>query len=209
MAQDVCALIARNEAGLIQRISNVFINISETVTTGVDIEASYQRPITLVGGADESIAFRFFANYLDEVSFAFPGSTPLNESGALDYPEWLMNASFTYQRGPFRMMLQSTYRDSTIRNPLWVEGIDIQDNSVASRTYVNLNLAYEVDWGDTLGEVYFYAGNLTDEDPPLMPGTIGGNGNANYTDNGIFDTLGRNYNVGISVRILGALVTNV
>src|SRR5690606_34993646 len=136
-AQDICALITRLDADppLIINIFDVFVKVAEAVTRGVDFELSYARPINIIGGSDESIQLRFFANYLDEVSFAFEGVEPLNEAGSLDYPEWLATGSFTYNRGPFSLTWQTRYRDSTVRNPLWVEGVDIEDNGVPSRAY--------------------------------------------------------------------------
>ena len=89
-AQDICALISRNDTGtpFIRQILNVFINIAETKTSGIDIETSWRKDLRIFGG-DESIGLRFFANYLDEVSSQFVGVAPLNEAGELAYPEWL------------------------------------------------------------------------------------------------------------------------
>jgi iron complex outermembrane receptor protein len=203
-AQEICNLITRVDADppLIRNIFNVFINVSEAVTSGVDFEVSYARPINIVGGNDESIAFRFFANYLDEVSFQFAGAPVLNLAGELDYPEWLATGSFTYNRGPFGMTLQTRYRDATIRDVDWVQGIDIEDNTVASRSYTNLNLSYDFEWNNTTAQAYFYVGNLFDEDPPLLAGGVGGtSARASYTNEGIFDVLGRTYTLGIQVGL--------
>jgi outer membrane receptor protein involved in Fe transport len=181
----------------IRQIFNVFINIAETKTSGVDIEASYRRDMRIFGG-DESIGIRFFANYLDEVSSQFVGVVPLNEAGELAYPKWLATGSFTYTNGPFRFNWQTRYRDATIREMLWTEGIDIEDNSVAGRTYTNVNLSYDLDWGSATGQAYFYVGNLFDKDPPMLPGAVGATtGTAAFTDNNRFDTLGRTYSLGV------------
>jgi iron complex outermembrane receptor protein len=203
-AQEICALITRASTGkpIIRNLNNVFVNVSEAVTRGVDLELGYARPITLVGGNDESISVRLFANYLDEVSYAFAGAPVQNLAGELDYPEWLATASVSYNRGPFAMTWQTRYRDTTIRDLDWVEGIDIADNSVASRSYTNLNLAYDFEWGSTDAKAYFYVGNLFDEDPPIMAGGVSGrSGRASYTNEGIFDVLGRTYTVGIQLGL--------
>jgi outer membrane receptor protein involved in Fe transport len=199
-AQEICALISRNDTGtpFIRQILNVFINISETKTSGIDIEASYRNDIRIFGGGDESIGVRFFANYLDEVSAQFVGVTPLNEAGEIAYPEWLATGSFTYTNGPFNLNWQTRYRDATIREMLWVDGIDITDNSVSGRTYTNLNLAYDLDWGTATGQAYFYIGNLFDKDPPMVASAVGAtSGTAAFTDNNRFDTLGRTYSLGV------------
>jgi iron complex outermembrane receptor protein len=201
-AQEICALISRNDTGtpFIRQILNVFINIAETKTSGIDIEASYRKDMRIFGG-EESIALRFFANYLDEVSSQFVGVVPLNEAGELAYPEWLATGSFTYTNGPFRANWQTRYRDATIREMLWTEGVDIEDNSVSGRTYTNLNLSYDLEWGTATGQAYFYVGNLFDKDPPLVPAAVGATtGTAAYTDNNRFDTLGRTYSLGVQFQ---------
>lgn len=203
-AQDICALISRidGDPPLIRNILNVYINVAEAVTRGADLELSYARPVRIIGGEPESIGFRFFANYLDEVSFGFAGVEAINEAGSLSYPKWLAMGSFVYSRGPFSMMWQTRYRDSTIRNILWTEGVDIEDNSVSSRTYTNLNLSYDFEWGSTNAQAYFYVGNLFDKDPPMVATGIGGTtGRAAFTDAGIFDVLGRTFTVGFRVGL--------
>ncbi len=198
-AQDICALISRNDTGtpFIRQILNVFINIAETKTSGIDLETSWRKDVRIFGG-DESIGLRFFANYLDEVSSQFVGVVPLNEAGELAYPEWLATGTFNYTNGPFRFSWQTRYRDSTIRDALWTEGIDIEDNDIGGRTYTNLNLSYDLQWGAATGEAYFYVGNLFDKDPPMVPGGVGATtGTAAFTDNSRFDTLGRTYSLGV------------
>jgi iron complex outermembrane recepter protein len=202
-AQDICALISRNDTGtpFIRQILNVFINIAETKTSGVDLETSWRKNMRIFGGGDEQISVRFFANYLDEVSQQFVGVTPINESGEIGNPQWLATGTFAYTNGPFRFSWQTRYRDATIRDVLWREGIEVEDNSVSGRTYTNLNLSYDLEWGSATGQGYFYVGNLFDKDPPLVPTAVGATtGTAAYTDNNRFDTLGRVYTLGVNFR---------
>jgi len=63
-------------------------------------------------------------------------------------------------------------------------------------------LAYDFEWGSTDAKAYFYVGNLFDEDPPIMAGGVSGrSGRASYTNEGIFDVLGRTYTVGIQLGL--------
>jgi len=199
-AQEICALISRNDTGTpyIRQIYNLFINLAETHTSGIDIEASYAKDIRIFGGGNEQISLRFFANYLDEVSVQLAGVAPLNEAGEIGNPQWLTTGTFGYTNGPFRFSWQTRYRDATIREMLWKEGIDIEDNDVSGRTYTNLNLSYDVEWGAGSGNVYLYVGNLFDKDPPMVPGAVGATtGTATFTDNNRFDTVGRTYSLGL------------
>jgi outer membrane receptor protein involved in Fe transport len=205
---ELCALIKRSDVGTpyINQILNLFINVAETHTAGIDMEASYNRQVDWFGGGAERMSVRFFANYLDEASSAFVGEAQLDRAGETstlyDYPTRLANVSFTYGNGPFTFNLQTRYRSATVRDVTWVEGIDIQDNGVGSRAYTNMNLAYDFDWSDNTGQIYFYVGNLFDKDPPNIPGGIGAtSGYAGYGDmNRAFDTLGRTYSAGVRMR---------
>ena len=206
---ELCSLIRRSEVGTpyINQIYNLFINVAETHTAGIDFEASYNRQVDWLGGGGENIVLRFFANYLDEASSAFVGEAQLDrmgETSALyDFPQRLANLSFTYGNGPFAFNIQTRYRSETVRDVTWIEGIDIEDNSVGSRAYTNMNVAYDFEWSNAnSAQLYFYVGNLFDKDPPNIPGGIGAtSGYAGYGDmNRAFDTLGRTYSLGVRVR---------
>lgn len=205
---DLCDLIRRSDVGTpyISQIFNLFINVAHTRTSGLDFEAGYSRQVDWFGGGAERVAIRFFANYLEEASSAFVGEPPLDRAGETsalyDFPKRLANASFTYGNGPFTFNLQTRYRSATVRDVTWREGIDIEDNSVGSRAYTNMNLLYDFDWADNSAQLYFYVGNLFDKDPPLIPGGIGATtGWAGIGDiNRAFDTLGRTYSAGVRVR---------
>jgi len=202
-AADLCELITRSAVGTpyISQIFNLFINVAETTTAGIDIEASYRRPVTLLGGENEAITVRIFGNYLDEVTSAVVGERVINRAGEANFSKWLGNASFAYANGPFRANIQARYIGNTVRDKLWVEGIDIEDNDVSSRVYTNINVSYGFEWGDKTGEAYLFVGNLFDKDPPLAPGGLGlTTGTATHTNNGLFDTLGRTYTAGVRMR---------
>jgi outer membrane receptor protein involved in Fe transport len=205
---ELCSLIRRSEVGtpFINQIFNLFINVAETHTSGLDFEASYNRQVDWFGGGAERMSVRLFANYLDEASSAFVGEPSLDRAGETsalyDFPRELANVSFIYGNGPFTFNLQTRYRSKTVRDVTWVEGIDIQDNSVGSRAYTNMNLSYDFDWSENQAQIYFYVGNLFDKDPPNIPGGLGStSGYAGYGDmNRAFDVLGRAYSAGIRVR---------
>jgi len=203
-AEDLCKLITRSKVGTayISQIFNLFINVAETRTSGVDIEASYRRPVNLLGGEGETITVRAFANYLDEVSSAFVGEKVINRAGEANFSKWLATASLGYSNGPFSANIQTRYIGDIVRDKTWIEGIDIEDNSVESVSYTNVNLSYGFEFsGDKTGEVYLYVGNLLDKAPPISPGGVGlTTGTASHTNNGLFDTIGRTFTMGLSMR---------
>ena len=132
---------------------------------------------------------------------AFTGELQLDRSGETsaqyDFPRRLANVSFTYNNGPLTFNLQTRYRSETVRDVTWVEGRDIEDNSVGSRAYTNMNFAYNFDWSDNSAQVYLYVGNLFDKDPPPTPYIIlNGPVNGQY-----YDKVGRNFVAGVRVKL--------
>ncbi|MET0292041.1 MAG: TonB-dependent receptor, partial [Steroidobacteraceae bacterium] len=59
--QALCAYVTRDSNGELQIVENLFINIAKATTRGLDIEAFYDRRLTLFGGGPETIRVRLFA----------------------------------------------------------------------------------------------------------------------------------------------------
>lgn len=47
-----------------------------------------------------------------------------------------------YQAGPYGVRLQQRFIDNAILNVLWEEGVDVDDNKIASRSITNAGLYY-------------------------------------------------------------------
>ncbi len=65
--QSQCEWITRDDEGSITQIRNVFINIARARTRGVDFEAFYGHSVSLFGG-NEQVRLRAFATYVAESS---------------------------------------------------------------------------------------------------------------------------------------------
>jgi outer membrane receptor protein involved in Fe transport len=196
-ATDLCQYVLRDPTTRqITRVDSLFINLSRQVLTGIDIELNYQRDINLFGGG-ESLGFRFYASQVRENYNQLPRA-PRDNLG-LEQPEWRLLPALTYSRGPFRAFLQGRYFDGRTLNRLFKEGINVDDNSVPSVTYADLNLSYELAVGEQTYRLFANATNLFDRAPPQTPGNpgfVGGTGGPNAA---LYDTVGRTYTIGANI----------
>ncbi|MEO6340549.1 MAG: TonB-dependent receptor [Caulobacteraceae bacterium] len=200
-----CALIVRAPSGDLQEIRTVNLNLQWLRTKGVDIEADYRLPLSVLSpDVKGDLSFRAL------VTIALKQSTNLygvivdrsGETGAAGVPDYLINTFATYSNGPFASTLQFRYIPTglfdasrvgpdqpgyTLTNPN-----AITDNHVASRIYVNLFASYNlIERGGRRLQLFGSINNLMNTDPPVAP-QLGYSTNPVY-----FDQIGRYFRAGV------------
>ena len=193
-----CDLVHRNPAtGLISTVDNIFQNIDEVRTRGVDIEAIYRTPVYFFGG-EEILSARAFASYLAEASATNPGLPRIDRAGQTGIegggPEWQLNLSVAYRTGPWSLYVQERYISGGTYIANWGPN-DISDPTVDPAFYTSVQAAREVTLGQGAITLYVHVNNLFDADPPLAPdwrfsGSI-------HTNETLFDVLGRRFMAGV------------
>jgi outer membrane receptor protein involved in Fe transport len=171
--QEECPLIERT-GGIITRVSNVLVNIDNAKVSGTDLELTYQTEPDWFGSQSESLSLRFLAGYLGENSTTPLGGVKLDRAGATTLPEWTTTATLNYRVGPWGFNLQNRWIDSTLLDAEWVEGVDIDDNTIDSVDYTNLGVRYSKDAaGGNSWDAFLNVTNLFDENPPIIPTGVG------------------------------------
>lgn len=190
---ELCQYIFRGQNNVIERVLNVNLNVAAAVTSGVDLEMRYDMEPDFFSGETERLSMRLFAGYLGENSVqATPGALTRDDVGSQASPEWNATATLGYNVGPYGVRLVGRYLDSTLNNVLWVEGRDVDDNTVASQTIANLILSYS---GETARGgnwvASFNVTNLFDRDPPIIPSQSQRGGQQTISNQ--YDAYGRRY----------------
>jgi len=208
--QTLCQYVIRRDNapnGVIDRVENLFINMANQVISGIDVETSYRRDIRLFGGGPESLTLRLYATYLKENStqnVGAPRDERVGQVGApFALPKYKMTSNVSYRNGPFTVFLQGRWVDGGILDRLRVESTtnipnSIDDNTVASVFYTDVNLSYS-GMRDNNMEVFFNATNVFDRAPPPAPGVIGRAGTTEFNA-ALHDVLGRRYALGLNYR---------
>ena len=123
--------------------------------------------------------------------------------GGIALPKYKLTSNVNYRKGGFSMFLQGRWIDGGKLDRLRVESTtnipnSIEDNSVPSIFYTDLNVGYTLGQSDSLN-LYFNATNLFDRAPVLAPGIIGRAGTTEFNTS-IHDVVGRRYVVGFNYR---------
>ena len=109
-------------------------------------------------------------------------------------PEWRGNISADYRTPQFSVGALVRFVDGGTYDNTYVEGIDINDNSVSGRTYLDFNGAFHIN--DNF-EVFGKVNNVMNVDPPATPQVLAG---SLYAGSSHYDRIGRFYTGGVRMR---------
>ncbi len=176
-------IITRNTNGTIGSMLVLYRNLAAYKTRGLDIEASYRRPL---GGG--MVTMRAVANHIFDLNIN--GTDVAGIVGgdtAFSTPKWRLTGSVTYADDNFGVDLRARYVGGGIYSTVkGGNGQYILNNDVASRTYVDLGLQLKVQQQFTW---FVNINNMFDVDPPLTPYN-----NPNY------DIIGRYFSTGVKLK---------
>jgi outer membrane receptor protein involved in Fe transport len=198
--------------GVVNTVRNLFLNLNQLETSGVDIEADYVLPLSKFGTSG-SLTFRALATYLRTLKTTDATGNTIDRagqlgappSGATGLPRWQLNGLVTYDRGPLSMTVETRYISGGLYDVTFI-GPDqagysptlansINNNNVKSTVLVNLNAQYDLpDWAGSKVQVFGGINNLFDKDPVVNPSNQG-SGNMAFSD-----PFGRAFKLGFRLR---------
>jgi len=215
--QQFCALVTRDPTTKqLVLVGDIFVNINQSKVEGLDLEASFSRPIELFGG-DELISVRAFASWLltrsetGAPTAAFPngetkdraGQTGIQQSDGIAYafPDFKYTGNMTYKNGGFSYFLQGRYISPGTMENAPPTTTKIGHNHVAGAFYVDMRLGYTLDLGGKNVEIFANVTNMFDRDPPITPYWVPLGNNSLQTNPMMFDTIGRRFVIGAKVTL--------
>jgi outer membrane receptor protein involved in Fe transport len=148
---------------------------------------------------------RLLGGTLDTRTNTVAGSVPDELSGAYGtpagtLPELTANITASYRFGPWSVQLQERYIDEVLLDRTWVEGVDINDNTIDAQAWTNLVLGYQhAARGSGMWRLTFNVQNLFDDDPPIIPATGGGRFGAQAVSN-TYEVWGRRYELSFNME---------
>jgi len=202
---DQCANITRNPDGTIFIVNQTYQNVAKAAVRGIDIEGGYTHGIHLLGGGAESISTRVFTSYLasnEQISSNGARTEFAGDVGTTGLPSWKVTAYLQYANGPFTGFLESRFIEGGKLNAQYnLTAWDIASNHVASVTYFDLRLSYDIQVGSSTVQLYGVVNNLTDKGPPLAPAYVALSSSPIQTNQALYDVLGRRFTVGLKLQM--------
>jgi iron complex outermembrane recepter protein len=201
----LCENVIRDLGGNLTRVLLPYLNLDQAYVQGTDFEIAYTRDVDWLRSPNESFSVRALGGKLENRRNTVTGSVPDELAGSLvgpvAYPELTANVTASYRFGPWSIKLQERYIDSILLNRDWVEGVDIDDNTIPSKSWTNLVLGFGNEMRNgSQWRLTFNVQNLFDDDPPIIPATGGGRFGAQTTSN-TYDVWGRGYQLGFNVEL--------
>jgi outer membrane receptor protein involved in Fe transport len=169
--QQLCSQLVL-DSGAIGRIFNVYLNVASARVQGTDVEFTYDMEPNFFDSQQESFSVRGLAGFIKERSDTpFGNPVPTELQGSRDNPEVQGLLTVNYGIGPWGVQLQQKYIDSVRLNRRWVEGVDVDDNTISSGNYTNARLRYSSEMANG-GEwaLSFNVNNLLDRGMPIIAG---------------------------------------
>src|SRR5690606_1678047 len=106
-------------------------------------------------------------------------------SGTLGFPDFTGVVTANYDVGSYSFRLQGTYTGSVAFNGNWIEGIDVDNNSVSSETIISAQIGYRGTFANGAAwNARLNITNLFDREAPIM--ALGSPG---------YERFGRRYNM--------------
>jgi outer membrane receptor protein involved in Fe transport len=190
--QNLCGQLTRDSTGLLSRVEATLLNTASMKTSGIDIEFGYAHPI-----AQGQLSLRMLTTYVDKLVTTVSG-VPTDRAGQVGsgagVPHWRGNLFMDYRTAKYDAGILYRYVEGGTYDNTFVEGIDINDNSVGGRGYIDLNGTYKIT--DNI-DLYAKINNLLDADPPATPNIIS---QTIYASAPFYDRTGRYYIGGVRVR---------
>lgn len=180
----LCSQIVRG--GPNNRVTEVyatFVNLAEYKTHGVDFEASYSMPMeTISASMPGTLRLRALATYVPSLT-TYDGITKIQyvgdvgEAVPFGTPKWRGSLSIAYNDEAFSADARLRY----VGGGVWNHLLDIENNAISARTYLDIGAQVKVDGFTLFGSI----NNVFDRDPPLTT-----TGQVHYDQMGRYFTAG-------------------
>jgi hypothetical protein len=197
--QSLCAQIVRDPSnGRIVKIFNTYLNVAQASTEGVDVEIAYQGQPDFIANQAETFNIRWLSGYVKERSNTPYDGLPIDNAGVLGNPDLTSVITTTYGIGPWSLQLQGRFVNDMLRNASWVEGVDVDDNTVSSMSWWNTRLGYSGEFSNgSAYNVSLNVQNIFDREAPVVPSFSDFSGGGQSVNN-VYDIYGRRYNLNFS-----------
>jgi outer membrane receptor protein involved in Fe transport len=196
----LCQYVFRDDTGTLSRVLSPYLNLDLARARGIDFEIGYMRDVNFFERHDESLSIRVLGGRLNERTSTVVGGRPAEFAGTRGFPDMTANATVSYRVDRWTVQLQERFVDEVLLNRLWVQGIDVDNNTIPSRAWTNLVLGFQGEMNEGANwRITLNVQNLFDKDPPIIPQSGDTRFGAQGTD-ALYDEFGRRYQLGFNME---------
>lgn len=199
--QQFCTFLTFNAEGMPIEAQSTYVNLASVELRGLDFALSSRTPLGELFGVQSALVVNLLGNYNLQAKVDPGTGNVVDRAGEIGSkravglatgasPKLRFTSAIGLEAGPASVHAQFRYIGHGTYNNEWTSGVQINDNTIPSYTYVDLNLGYEVT--DNL-RFFAVANNLLDKEPPPVP-----NAQSLVTNPVYYDMIGRTYRVGVS-----------
>lgn len=193
-ATELCELIDRDSTGVIRTIRAPFLNLASIRSRSIDGEIDYQLPLSNISeNLNGALSFRYLGTYVYDF-ITSDGTSTIDLAGQTDHVKYKQTVRVTYNNGPLQIFAEDNFIGKAKLSALY-SGMEVSDNSIPSRNYVNLSASYELFDGRV--QVFGLVNNLFDRDPPIV---VSNSVFSLETNAATYDTIGRRFMIGLRLR---------
>jgi iron complex outermembrane recepter protein len=198
-ATSLCNYIERGSTSFITRVELPFLNVAERNTSGFDLESNYAISLPAIPNLGaSSLTLHLLVNYLDDFTTDVQGAPPVQLAGDIGVnstPKWSGNLAAILASGPVTLFVQErVIGDGKFDNTM--SPTQLSYNHVPTVRYTDMTVSYDV--ASLKGNVFFTVNNLSNKDPPPIPGIlIAGSSLGNHL---LYDVVGRAYTAGFRFK---------
>lgn len=203
-----CQAITRDQLGNIEQVNAPLLNLQTRDARGVDLQVNYSMDLPesmSVGSSGAALELMWVSTWhLDDTTVLLAGADPIECAGLLG---GTCSGNFIRATPDFRGYFNAAWisGNANIRTDLEFIG-DFElasdafpNNNVPVDTQVYWDISGSYDFNDYF-EIFLGVNNILDEAPPLIGFRAGGDSN---TQAQLYDTVGRRYFIGTTVRFSG------
>jgi iron complex outermembrane recepter protein len=191
----LCDQVRLAADGVVTKIFDVYQNVAQATVSGFDLEVAYTFEPDFFGNESETFTLRGLSGYVLERSDTPLGGSANDISGSLNSSDLTGLVTANYGVGAWSFQMQGRFINSAERDPNWVEGIDVDDNTLPSITWWNSRIGYsgETSNGGTW-RLALNVQNVFDKKPIIVPSVSTRGATQSLTG----DLYGRRYNLSLN-----------
>ena len=197
---------------IITELRNQPFNFVTERAEGLDLEVSYELPTLPIPG---SVSLRGLATHYikyETDNGILPAQDRAGQNAGAGPPDWLYRLSSTYELNNLTLSLIGRGVSSGVYSNDYVECTSgcpastsinrtINDNQIKGAFYLDAYTAYRFMVRDAESEVFFKITNLLDRDPEVVANGPSDSSQVEpYTNEGLYDTRGRAFRLGVRLR---------